>query len=670
MRVVTDLPRPVRVIEHTTIPMPDGCRLAARLWLPEDSDTEPVPAVLEYIPYRKRDLTRARDEPMHRYFAGHGYAAVRVDVRGSGDSEGLLTDEYSEAELADGEAVIAWIAAQPWCTGAVGMLGKSWGGFNALQIAARRPPALKAIITVCASDDRYGDDAHYMGGCLLNENLTWGSVLLTLSALPPDPVLAGARWREAWLARLDALACFPAVWLGHQRRDAYWRRGSVGEDAGAIACPVYAVGGWADAYTNAVPRLVAGLAVPRQGLVGPWGHLYPQSGVPGPAIGFLQEALRWWERWLRGVAPPVDEPRYRVWMPEGDGFAGRWVAEAGWPSPRIQPRRWVLGRGTLEADGAPVAERRVEGASPQSVGLAAGDWCVFGGEGEMPADQREDDAASLTFDSAPLRERLEILGAPVAILDVTVDRPHAFVAVRLNEVRADGSVVRVTYGLRNLTHREDHARPTALEPGRRYRVRVALNDVAWSFAPGSRLRLAISTAYWPVVWPSPAAVRLTLFTGGSALELPVRPPNAADGRLRPFDEAEGARGPTVSALQPVRVRRTIERGPGDELISTIATEGSEPETASHVRLDAIDLAVEQWSRRRYRIYADDPLSARAEVAHRIGLRRGAWQVRVESLVEMWATRETFELRGWVEAREGDDVVGTRRWEASIPRDGV
>src|SRR5215510_13093020 len=187
MKIVDRFPHNVRVIENCWIPMSDGCRLAARIWLPVDAETTSVPAILEYIPYRKRDFTRARDEPMHRWFAAHGYAAVRVDVRGSGDSDGVLRDEYADEELADGEAVIAWIAAQPWCTGAVGIMGKSWGGFNALQVAARRPPALGAIITVCASDARYADDSHYMGGCLLNENLTWGCVLTTFNALPPDP---------------------------------------------------------------------------------------------------------------------------------------------------------------------------------------------------------------------------------------------------------------------------------------------------------------------------------------------------------------------------------------------------------------------------------------------------------------------------------------------------
>ena len=335
MRVVTAFPRAVREIEHCWIPLRDGRRLAARLWLPADAMDAPVPAILEYIPYRKRDLTRTRDEPMHRYFAGHGYAAARVDVCGAGDSDGVLLDEYHEQELEEGVAVIEWLAAQPWCTGAVGMMGKSWGGFNALQIAARRPDALRAIITVCSSDDRYADDAHYMGGCLLNENLTWGSVLQTLSALPPDPAVVGDGWRETWLARLRSEVLFPEVWLRHQRRDAYWRRGSVCEDFARITCPVYAIGGWADAYTNAVPRLLAGLRSARKGLVGPWSHNYPHDGAPGPAIGFLQEARRWWDHWLKGIDTGImDEPAYRVWMqesaPPASWYAerfGRWVAK-------------------------------------------------------------------------------------------------------------------------------------------------------------------------------------------------------------------------------------------------------------------------------------------------------------------------------------------------------
>ena len=268
--IVTNFPRKVRVIEHMSIPLKDGTTLAARIWLPEDAEQNPVPAILEYLPYRKRDGTYERDALTHPYLAGHGYAGVRVDIRGSGESDGLLFDEYDQQEQDDGVELIAWLAAQPWCSGAVGMMGISWGGFNGLQIAARRPPALKAIVSICSTDDRYADDAHYMGGTLLTAGLGWGSFFFGSMCLPPDPELVGDAWRAMWRERLENVPLFFERWLEHQRRDAYWKHGSVCEDFAAIQCPVYAVGGWTDAYKNAIPRLLEGLTVPRKGLIGPW----------------------------------------------------------------------------------------------------------------------------------------------------------------------------------------------------------------------------------------------------------------------------------------------------------------------------------------------------------------------------------------------------------------
>ena len=255
MRIRSDFPRQVRELENVLIPMADGTRLAAKVWLPEAADADPVPAILEYIPYRKNDWTWRRDSTMHPYFAGHGYACVRVDLRGAGESDGVLLDEYLEQELDDGVEAIAWIAAQPWCTGAVGMFGISWGGFNGLQVAARRPPALKTVITLCSTDDRYADDVHYMGGCLLGvDMLPWASLMYVWNGTPPDPAIVGDDWRETWLSRLRETPPFVEAWLTHQRRDAYWKHGSVCEDFSAIECPVYAIGGWVDGYSNAIPQ--------------------------------------------------------------------------------------------------------------------------------------------------------------------------------------------------------------------------------------------------------------------------------------------------------------------------------------------------------------------------------------------------------------------------------
>ncbi len=677
MRIVDTFPRAVRDIENVWIILADGTRLAARVWLPADAEAAPVPAILEYIPYRKRDLTRARDEPMHHYFAGHGYAAVRVDLRGTGDSDGVLTDEYTEQEHDDAVEVIAWIAAQPWCTGAVGVMGISWGGLNALQIAARCPPALKAIITLCSSDDRYADDAHFMGGCLLNENLQWGSVLLNVAVYPPDPEIVGERWRRMWTERLEAARVFPAHWLRHQRRDAYWRRGSVCEDYAHVRCPVYAIGGWADGYSNTVPRLLAGLRVPRKGVVGPWAHAFPHDATPGPPIGFLQEALRWWDHWLKGIDTGiVEEPSYRVWMQTGTGphpshgeRPGRWVAERVWPSARIVSRRFALdsdGLRTAAASGEPMTYR-----SLQTTGLTAGDWCAFGAEGDLPADQREDDGTSLVFDSLPLAESLEILGAPTVEMTLAVDRPVAFVVARLNDVAPDGSSLRVTYGVLNLTHRAGHEDPEPMEPGRRYAVRLALNDVAHAFAPGHVVRLALSTTYWPVLWPSPEAVTLTVFPGEGWLELPERPPSPADARLRPFGPAEGAAPSAHHAERPTRFRRTFERdlATGETTHTILVDDGyCDGSPATHIEAIGLDLASSM--RRRHRITARDPLSAHTEMEQRTLFRRGAWSVRVETRITMSATADRFVIEALLKAYEGECCTFERAWTESVPRDHV
>jgi hypothetical protein len=674
MKIVDRFPRAVRVIENCWILLSDGCRLAARIWLPDDAETTPVPAILEYIPYRKRDFTRARDEPMHYYFAGHGYAAVRVDLRGSGDSDGLLLDEYLKQEQEDALEVIRWIAEQPWCSGPVGMMGKSWGGFNSLQVAARRPPELKAIITVCSTDDRYADDVHYMGGCLLNENLAWGSVLMSCNAYPPDPELVGERWRAMWLDRLEHAVFFPEVWLAHPRRDDYWKHGSVCENYGAITCPVYAMGGWADAYTNAIPRLLAGLKVPRKGLIGPWAHLYPHDGVPGPAIGFLQEALRWWDHWLKGTdTGMMEEPMLRVWMQESvppKSFyrerPGRWVAEGEWPSPRISTERYWLDPGRLS--NAPTVKTQLDFQSLQTTGLGAGDWCGFGTLGETPRDQRGDDGCSLTFDSEPLRDRMEILGAPVATLELTADQPVAFIAVRLNDIAPDGASTRVTYGLLNLTHRNGHEHPEPLELGTGYRVRVAMNDIAHAIPAGHKLRLAISTSYWPIAWPAPQPATVGIFTGESNVDLPVRPPDPRDAELKPFGPPERARAQQTE-LRPRPLKRIVKQDrASNETIYTISSARGGFDGEALARIEAIDLEVGHTILKRFRIGDDDPLSAQAEVVQKTLFRRGVWNTRVETYTRFSSTRDYFLVQAELKAYEGEEQVCTRTWERRVKRD--
>jgi putative CocE/NonD family hydrolase len=661
----------VRMIPNVWIPMPDGVRLAARMWLPEAAEATPVPAILEYLPYRKGDGTAPRDALVHPYFAQHGYGAVRVDIRGTGDSDGILLDEYLVQEQDDALVVLAWLAEQPWCNGAVGILGKSWGGFNGLQIAARRPPQLKAVISVCSTDDRYADDVHYLGGCVLGSKmLPWASTMLAMNALPPDPDVVGDSWRELWRQRVERTPSWVEAWLSHQRRDAYWSQGSVCEDFSAIACPVYLVGGWADGYTNAILRLLEGLTCPRKGLIGPWGHQYPQSGVPGPAIGFLQECVRWWDHWLRGVDTGVmKEPPLRAWMQDwvqpAAAYArrpGRWVTEPAWPSPNVEPRVVALGPGTLVEGPGPEVPHAIRGI--QTCGMDAGDWCPGGAVGELPPDQRREDGQSLSFDSAPLEEGLELLGFPEASLTVSADRPLALIAVRLCDVAPDGASLLVARGVLNLTHREGHEEPRPLEPGRSVTVTVRLGAAGHTVPAGHRVRLAVSPTYWPWAWPSPDPVTLTVFSGhGSRLELPVRRPHAGDPVPAPFGPPETGPG--------LELESRLDAPAAERLVSVdLGARRTELRRVSRESSLLVDAGL-QRSRERTETFAiteDDPLSATVTSDSTQTLARGDWRITVVTRTAMTCDRERFYVTSVIEAFEGDEVFARREQARSVPRD--
>jgi hypothetical protein len=662
----------VRELEHVWIPLSDGTRLAARIWLPEDAEADPVPAILEYIPYRKADWTWPRDAPIHPWFAGQGYASVRVDLRGSGDSDGILLDEYLEQEQDDAVEVLRWIGEQPWCTGRVGMFGISWGGFNGLQVAARRPPELGAVITLMSTDDRYADDVHYAGGCVLAvDTLPWASSMLVWNGTPPDFGNRAEDWRETWLRRLRETPPYVEAWLSHQRRDGYWRHGSVCEDFAAIASPVYAVGGWVDGYTNAVFRLLGGLPGPRKGLVGPWGHGFPHDARPGPPIGFLQECLRWWDRWLRDERNGSDEePELRVWMQDSVRASvqpverpGRWVAEDNWPPGGLEPRVFPL-RGDGILGGEPGPERELSLLGSQLCGLDSGLWCPYGDAADQPTDQRVDDGLSLSFTSEPLAESVEILGFPAARLVLSADRPFALVCVRLCDVAPDGSSTLVTRGVLNLAHRESHAEPSPLEPGRRYEVRVELNAIAHRFPAGHRLRVAVSPTYWPWLWPSPEPVTLTVVGGASVLELPVREPRAADEELVAFGEPETAPALDVEEREPGSATRRVER----DFVTGEAVLTYEYGGGRRVLPSGVEVA--DWARETFTIREGEPLSARVRCEERVELARDGIRTVVETDSEMWSDAASFHVRNRIRALENGEVVHESERPFTVSRDHV
>ncbi len=647
------------------ITLSDGCRLSARVWKPEDAGDDPVPVILEYLPYRKRDGTCARDALTHPYFAQRGYACVRVDMRGNGDSEGLMEDEYTQQELDDAVEVIQWLAAQDWCNGRVGMMGISWGGFNGLQVAAMAPDALKAVITLCSTVDRFADDIHYKGGCLLNENLGWGATMWSYSSRAPDPALR-ENWREMWLERLQNEPFLPSTWLRHQTRDTYWKHGSVIESYHTIKAKVLAVGGWGDAYKNAVPQIVD--AIPgAKGIVGPWVHKYPHFAVPEPRIGFLQEALRWWDRWLKDVDTGVEEdPDYRAYLMDGVRPVtwylerpGRWIAEDKGATGHLPETDFHLTVDGLTRREGPCAEQTI--ASPAHCGAQAGEYCAIWLGPEMPGDQRADDALSICFDSAPLEEDLDILGAPRITLGLSSDQPQGQIAVRLNHVHPDGASTRITYGVLNLAHRKGHATPSPMVPGKEEGVAVTLDHIGYRVPKGHRLRVSISNAYWPLIWPAPKASSIKLHFG--LLAIPERP--AAGGDEVGFAPNEMAPAWQTEEIRPASHVRRQETNMQTGTVSLIIEDDfGKARDCDHGLIHG-SIARERWD-----IHPDDPLTARGSTHWTDEIERGDIRLRTNTTTEMWSDATHFHLRARLEAFENDQLIYERDVKDSIPRDNL
>ena len=675
MIYVDDFPEQVSIHDHVIIRMSDGTELSARIWMPACAHETPVPAILEYIPYRKRFGSATRDELTHGYLAGQGYVCVRVDIRGSGESGGVLTDEYLPQELSDGVEIINWIAGQAWCDGNVGMMGISWGGFNALQIAALRPEPLKAIMATSATDDRYADDVHHMGGCVLGDNLSWASVMFAYNSMPPDPELVGDKWRKMWFDRLEGSGFWLDTWLRHQRRDAYWRHGSICEDYSDIQIPVMTVSGWADGYTNAVFRMLRNLKVPRRGLVGPWAHTYPHLGKPGPAIDFLAELTRWWDHWLKGKNNGVmDEPMLLAWMQESEppltAYSeryGHWVAEDEWPSPQIEHRRFDLRERTL-ADPGTTGHPDTDSVtiqSPLSTGLFAGKWCSYASGPDLAHDQRQEDGGALVFETEPLEAPIQILGAARLQLKVSVDKPVAMIAARLSDVRPDGSATRFTYGLLNLTHRNSRQSPEEMIPGEPSTVVFHLNHIGQEIPAGHRLRLSLSTSYWPLAWPSPEPVFLTVHLHDSKLDVPVRLVASNAHEIEQFGEPRIARPEPKIMLEPEQHDWFVHRN--------LATDASELEVIDDqglYRHEYTGLDVGVSAREWYRSRGNDFSSIEGETRWVRSLARGDWKIHTETRTVMTSNADNFYLQGDLDAFENEDRVFCRTWSRTIPRDLV
>jgi putative CocE/NonD family hydrolase len=660
------------------VPARDGVELSVNLFLPLGA-ASPVPAILNTDPYRKDDWSAGWDLSLAAYLAARGYAYARLDVRGTGSSGGVALDEYTAAETQDGHDVVEWLAAQPWCSGSVGMWGLSYGGFTSIQVAATRPPALKAIVPIQATDDRYTDDVHYVGGAMTVSELSQYAVSqVAMNALPGMPSRWGPEWLERWRERLEATPVWLFEWARQQRDGPYWRRGSLAPDYGRIEAAILHITGWMDAYVDAAVRMQALCtgAAARRTIVGPWVHGLPDHAYPGPNIDWLREMVRWFDRWLKDERNGVEEEPALTWWhrsptaPERfpKRLSGEWRSTHAWPPATPATRTLLLGDGVMGDGfnipaGGPGHSGSTSFAHRPTAGMRGGSLCWGAGHppNGLALDLRLEADAGPTWTSAPLAEPLDVLGFPVAILHVAATQPVATLVARLGCVLPDGSIEQVSEGILNLTHRDSHAEPSPLEPGRTYEIRLPLRAAGYRFPAGHRIHLGLASAHWPVNWPSPGGGELTIHHGGatpSRLELPLAPDGPDAVEPPAFGDPPALVEVGSETSEPTRWEITENDDEGRVSIHEAATTVL-PDGASTLYVaETIDMAA--WKRApgtgRFENVCEYRLDSEG---HRIAVTADGTTIATESAFD-WSVRIRVDLDG--------APFFERDWRERIPRD--
>ena len=658
----------VEVTKNVLIPMRDGVRLAADLYRPASGSgpAEPLPIVMEYIPYRKDEVV-----PGTRFYEDlprAGYIVARVDIRGTGASEGTSTDEYVLQEQLDGYDAIEWLAAQPFCDGHVNQMGISYGGFTSLQVASHAPPHLTSIIPMYFTDDRYTDDCHYRGGHLRKyyDVGHYGNFMTAYNALPPYPEWSGGDWARIWDEHIAHNEPYYLKWLAHQTDGPYWRHGSVRGIADRIRCPVFMIGGWRDGYPNPPLRLYQELDVPKKVLVGPWNHAVPDVAVPGPRIDYLHEVVRWLDHWCKGRETGImDEPPVLLYEQHAEppvvdrlDAAGAWRAETDWPPPGAGERTLHLGAsGLLDETPGPDGEDAFE--YDPTVGVTAGLWSgglQFG----LPGDQRPDEASSLVFTGPPLTEDLHVIGRPRAILHVASTATVIGFAVSVSDVAPNGVSHLVAKGMLNATRRSSLTDPEPLVPGEVYELEIDIDTTAWVFPAGHRIRVSIASADWPNVWPTPESATNRVLRGSARPSRVVLPTVPEHGSAEP---------PQFRPSDVGRTRHSDRTEPPTwEVVHDVLT------GRSRVRIrEAADLRVNASTvvRREYAMTAEvdraDPSTASATGRHVTTITRPNGVTQGSSDVSVQATATHFHVTIDLEVLVNGKAHHTNSWTESIPR---
>lgn len=650
-------------VEEFLITMPDGIRLAADLFVPEDLHGQgPLPAVLEYLPYRKDD-GRERTWDLFSYVVERGYVGARVDIRGTGRSEGVLPDrEYSDQEQADGEVVIDWLSRQPWSNGNVGMWGISWGGFNSIQMAMREPapPALKSICALMATDDLFHDDVHYIDGIMHVDEYVMMIDLLNAKTRSPDFPMDEA----SLAARFDQPPWF-LTWLKQQRGGPFWQRGSLRPRYRRIRIPTYVIGGYYDGYRDSVPRMMEHMTAPTRGLMGPWNHSFPHDAVPGPEIEWRADVLRWWDRWLKGIDNGVErEPAFTIYIrrpypPDVDlrTIPGEWRSLDGWPAHGLRTTTLYLrsDRTLGEQPGGPDVHLL---AYVPSIGANASMWW-----GELTPDQRPADAFSLVYETQSFQQEVEVLGFPRLELRAAADAKLAHWFGRISDVAPDGTTTLVAGGGINGAQRDSVEEPEYLEPGRTYDIVLDLHFTSWVFEPGHRLRLAICNAMFPMIWPSPYPMTTSLTVGGdrgSRLVLPVAPSHD-----RP--------APPLPSATPV-VRPDGYASEGEVLPDTWTLIRDEAAATTTVEWEGKDSRRLPWGfgatteRLSYHVDDHDPAHTAFRGEAIMDVEVSERRIRWHHVVEVRSDEKVFAYLYRRELHENDELIRERSWEEQVPRD--
>ena len=662
----------VKLVKNVLIPMRDGVHLAADLYMPDGETAsrgwDKFSVVMEYIPYRKDEVVPQRSD-FYLYFPRHGYVVARVDIRGTGASEGVNTDEYLLQEQLDGYDAIEWLAQQSWCDGHINMMGISYGGFSSLQVASHAPPHLISIIPVDFTDDRYTDDCHYRGGLRRKyyDIGFYGNMMIAFNAMPPNPDWSGEDWAKVWEEHLIHNEPYMLKWFRHQSDGSYWRHGSVRDIPDSIKCPVFIIGGWRDGYPNPPLRLYEALKVPRKALIGPWDHAYPDTAIPGPRIDHLPEVVRWLDYWCKGIDTGImDEPPVVVYMQEYQepvvdrlDTVGEWRAETAWPAPDASEKVLYLGEdNTLQSDMA------MEGEDPFDynpiVGVTGGLWSGGAGFG-LPGDQRPDEAYSQVYTTPPLQEDVHILGWPRAELYVSSSASIIGFAATLSDVAPDGTSHLVAKGMLNGTRRESLADPKPMIPGEVYKLDIQIDCTGWVFKKGQRIRLSVACADWPNVWPTPELATNRVYRGSVHASRLILPTVPAKGSAQPpeFQPSRASVSNFSAALRP----------PKWQLIYDVLT-GRVTSKIHSVREYRVDdtTVIRRENSVNSQVDPKDPAHASAHGRNTHYIIRPNQEIRGSSNLVVQATATHFHITIDLDVRVNDAPHFSRRWVESIPRE--